>query len=277
MDFFGAVLFLVYISLLWTFSQAIYVLVRRWREKKADKRKAKSTAKLYQYVFLAIGIYVGISYILDITIDDIMLTLGVVSIVVAFISKRILENVIAGGQLNVEKRIEVEDWVELSKHNWKGPAKVVDISLTKTTLRDTDGTEFCLPNTDINDSQFINYSKTGYAELDIELPLPLDTDLNELERILMPVITSNPDVFPNVKYEVALHHSGLAPKSIKKLLQKNIDLHKLEPKITIVSVKDKYLVFNVRAYVAEVNKVIDVKSQLTWSMWNELRAAGKTL
>jgi len=277
MDLIDIVFFLIYLSVLWTFSEAFFVLLRRLFEKRWSKRKSKTWSKLLQYAMLFVGFYLGVQYVLDVSMDEIVAGLGIASIVVAFISKKVLENVIAGFQIGLEKKIEVEDWVELSKHGWKAPVKVTDISLTKTTLRDTDGTEFFLPNSDINDSQFINYSKTGYAELDIELPLPLSTDINQLEAIILPIVRSHPDVFPNVRYVSVLNHSGLAPKMIKRLLKKNIDIGKLDPYISMVSVKEKFLIFNVRCYVAEVNRSSKAKSELTWSIWNELRAQNKTL
>lgn len=277
MDLINIVFFLIYLSVLWTMSEALFVLLRRFMEKRWHKRKSKTWSKMIQYFVLSIGFYLGVQYVLDISMDEIIAGLGIASIIVAFISKKVLENVIAGFQINLEKKVEVEDWVELSKHGWKAPVKVTDISLTKTTLRDTDGTEFILPNSDISDSQFINYTKTGYAELDIELPLPLDTDMKELEATVLPIVRAHSNVFPNVRYEAALSHSGLTPKAVRRLLKKNIELTKLEPKVVMISVKDKYLIFNVRCYVAQVNHVLQVKSDLTWSIWNELRAKGKTL
>lgn len=277
MDLVNIVFFLIYLSALWTLSEAMFVLLRRFMEKRWEKRKSKTRSKMVQYVVLSIGFYLGVQYVLDVSMDEIIAGLGIASIVVAFISKKILENIIAGFQINLEKKVEVEDWVELSKHGWKAPVKVTDISLTKTTLRDTDGTEFILPNSDISDSQFINYTKTGYAELDIELPLPLDTDMKELEATVMPIVRSHPDVFPNVKYEAVLSHSGLTPKSVRKLLKKKIEMAKLEPRVIMVSVKDKFLIFNVRCYVAQVKLVSQIKSDLTWAIWNQLRSKGKTL
>jgi small-conductance mechanosensitive channel len=278
-DLIDIVLFLAFISFVWTVSQALRVLMRRYGDRRWDKRKSKSRSKAIQYIFLLIGLYLGIYLFFwnAFTAEELVASLGIVSLAVAFISKKVFENVIAGLQISMEKKVEVEDWVELSKHNWKGPAKVTDISITKTMLRDSDGTEFVVPNNDINDSQFINYSKTGYAEIDIELPLPLNSDLVEVEKLLLPIIRSYPNVFPNVKYEAVLAHSGLAPRSIKRLLVKNIDLAKLDPVISVQSIKEKYMVFNVRCYVAQVNLTAKVKSDLTWMLWKELRSAKMTL
>jgi small conductance mechanosensitive channel len=277
MDLFDIILFLLYLSLLWTTGMAIKVIVRNYLQKKRSKRIAKSRAKIFQYIFLVAGFSLGIRIFLDIGTDELLTTLGFASLAIAFVSKKILENVMAGFQINVEKKIEEEDWVELGKHNWRAPMKVVDIALTKTTLRDADGTEYSVPNLDINDSQFINYSKTGYAEMDIEIPLPLNADLERLRSIIIPIFVSHPDIFPNVKFEPVLQASGIAPKRIKKMLEKRPNVEKLSPFVQLTRVDEKYLVFVARCYVAQVSNLSNIKADLTWKIWAALRKEGMTL
>lgn len=256
---------------------AIKVLVRNYLQKKRSKRIAKSRAKIFQYIFLVAGFSIGIRYFLNIGTDELLTTLGFASLAIAFVSKKILENVMAGFQINAEKKIEEEDWVELGKHNWRAPMKVVDIALTKTTLRDADGTEYSVPNLDINDSQFINYSKTGYAEMDIEIPLPLNADLERLRSIIIPIFVSHPDIFPNVKFEPLLQASRIAPKRIKKVLVKRPNVEKLSPFVQLTRVEEKYLVFVARCYVAQVSDFSNIKADLTWKIWATLRKEGMTL
>jgi small-conductance mechanosensitive channel len=272
MDLFDIILFLLYLSLLWTTGMVIKVIVRNYLQKKRPKRVAKSRAKIFQYIFLIAGFSLGIRYFLDIGTDELLTTLGFASLAIAFVSKKILENVMAA-----EKKIEEEDWVELGKHNWRAPMKVVDIALTKTTLRDADGTEYSVPNLDINDSQFINYSKTGYAELDIEIPLPLNADLEKLRSIVIPIFTSHPDIFPNVKFEPIMQASGIAPKRIKKMLVKRPNVEKLSPFVQLTRVDEKFLVFVARCYVAQVSDLSNIKADLTWKIWAALRKEGMTL
>jgi small-conductance mechanosensitive channel len=277
MDLFDVVLFLLYVSFLWTTGMVIRVLIRDRLQKTRSKRIAKSRSKMVHYLFLVIGIFIGIRFFLDVSMDEVLTTLGIASLAIAYVSQKILQNVMAGFQINVEKKIEEEDWVELGKHNWRAPMKVVDIALTKTTLRDADGTEFSVPNLDINDSQFINYSKTGYAELDIELPLPLNADLEKLRSIIMPIFSSHPDTFPNVRFEPVLQASGIAPKMIKKILEKRPNVEKLAPYVQMTKVEEKYLVFVARCYVAQVSNISNIRSDLTWKIWEALREKGMTL
>lgn len=277
MDIFDIVLFLLYLSFIWTMGMVIRVQVRKRLQKTRSKRIAKSRSKMAQYIFLVVGITVGIPLLLNISIDSILATLGFASLAIAYVSQKILQNVMAGFQLNAEKKIEEEDWVELGKHNWRAPVKVVDIAFTKTTLRNADGTEFSVPNSDINDSQFINYSKTGYAELDIELPLPLNSDLEKIRSIIMPIFLSYPEAFPNAKFEPVLQSAGIAPKMIKKMLEKRPNVEKLAPYVQITEVKEKYLVFVARCYVAQVSDLSNIRSDLTWKIWAALREKGLTL
>lgn len=277
MDLFDIILFLLYISLLWTTGMVIRVLVRNHLQKTRSKRLAKSRAKLVHYIFLVAGVIIGVRLFLDVGMDEVLTTLGLASLAIAYVSQKILQNVMAGFQINAEKKIEEEDWVELGKHNWRAPAKVVDIGLTKTTLRDADGTEFSVPNLDINDSQFINYSKTGYAELDIELPLPLGSDLEKLRSIILPIFAAHPDTFPNAKFEPIKAASGIAPKMIKKMLEKRPNVEKLAPFVQMTKVQEKYLIFVARCYVAQVSNISDIRSELTWKIWAALRENDMTL
>lgn len=271
------VLFIIYILILWTISQALYVLIRRKTEKTWPKRKAKGRAKIIQYSVLLVGLAIGMNMFLSLSLDELLVSMGLLSLAAAFFSKSIIENAMAGVQISTEKKIEVEDWVEIGSLDWKTPAKITDISLTKTTLRDIDGTEYIIANYDLNSSQVINYTKTGYAEVDVELPLPMTTRLEELEKIIVPIALAHPSVFPNVKYEAVLTNAGLAPGALKKVLVKNIDLSKLNPYVLMLSVKPNHLVFNLRCYVAEVRLVEQVRCDLTWAIWDELQARKMTL
>ena len=250
---------------LWIISKVLQLVLQKLLERRWPKNRAFWVSNVAQYAFLIIAGFIGFQYILEIDWEELLASLGLLGLAIAVFSRRILENFMSGVQINLTRSIRIDDWVEIGKHSWHKPTKVIHVGMTKTRLQDNTGTEYIIPNGELNDTQFINFTKTGYAELSIEIPMPLDTDLDKLREIVLPIIAAHPLVFPNVDLTRGHKKEGVT------------DAARFDPFIRLLEVKDRYLVFYARCYLMEVKDRAKVKGELTWSIWHHLQERGMTM
>ena len=62
------------------------------------------------------------------------------------------------------------------------PARVKDITLTKTILLDPQGKLVIVPNSVIVSSKVINYTKAGFFEVPLRLTISLDEDIRRVKN-----------------------------------------------------------------------------------------------
>ncbi|MEI6797432.1 MAG: mechanosensitive ion channel domain-containing protein [Methanomassiliicoccales archaeon] len=250
---------------LWIISKVLQFVLQKLLERRWPKNRAFWVSNVIQYAFLIIVGFIGFQYILEIDWEELLASLGLLGLAIAVFSRRILENFMSGVQINLTRSIRIDDWVEIGKHSWHKPTKVIHVGMTKTRLQDNTGTDYIIPNGELNDTQFINFTKTGYAELSIEIPMPLDTDLEKMRELVLPIIRAHPLVFPNADLKCSHKDEGMTAAV------------RFDPFIRILEVKDRHLVFYTRCYLMEVKDRAKVKSELTWSIWQKLQEKGMTM
>lgn len=161
-------LFIIVMVVTGVIARAVYVLLRRSFDPRLSKRRSKNVARLAEYATLVAGLYIGIFTILQVNVTALVASLGIAGITIAFASQQIIQNFMAGVLMEVDRRVQVEDWIEIIGSSVKA-ARVRDITLTKTVLLDPSGKQVYVPNSVLISSQVINYTKAGFVEVPIEV------------------------------------------------------------------------------------------------------------
>lgn len=231
---------------------AIYALIRRFLDERMALRYSKLMAKIAEYMIFIGGLSYGFYYVLGLELKAFAASLGIIGIAIAFASQQIIQNVIAGLLIAVNRPVQLDDWVEIGG---SGISNVKDITLMRTVLRDRNGKIFYIPNSVVISSVIINYTKSGFVEIPVVLTIPHDTDIEKAKKILIEVANENPKILPNVPSKERDIITGIIYlPSIKMLFSEKPDLRMFEPRILISDISVPGITLSIRLWIREINR-----------------------
>lgn len=211
---------------------ASYALIRRLLDGRLPLRNSKLIAKVMEYLVYIAGFSAGFLYVLGLEFKAFVASLGIMGIAVAFASQQIIQNIIAGILIAVNRPIQLDDWVEIG--GGTGISNIKDITLTRTVLRDRSGRLYYIPNYVLISSIIINYTKSGFVEVPVSLKVSHASDLEKIKNIIKDVANENPSILPNVhNNEKDIITKIIDLPSIKMLFKEKPDLGMFDPKIFI--------------------------------------------
>jgi small conductance mechanosensitive channel len=253
-------------------SNVSYVLMRWLLDAKLSRRHSKLIARLIQYAVIISGLYVGIHRVLGEDLTAFAASLGVFSIALAFSSQQIIQNLIAGLLIIIERPIQLEDWIEVGGAPETGVCKVKDISLTTTVLRNINGRLIYLPNSVLLSSRLINYTKSGFVEIPVPLTIPTGSDFETVKGIVLDVTDKNAGILPNVPTEEkAIMTHILEISRFKGLFEHDLNVKIFEPRILIADVSGSKITLSVRIWIREINRKDEIVSEFLESLSKRLK------
>jgi small-conductance mechanosensitive channel len=196
-----AVIFLAYLCY-----KAVYTVLERF----SSRSVARWTARFTGYIIFGIGLYYIDLTILGFDISATFASLGILSIALAFASQQIISNLLAGLLIAINRTIALDDWIELGNEPETGIAQVLDMTFTRTILKDRDGRVFLLPNATLLSSKIVNYSRSGYIEIPVTITLPPGLPFAQARDTILSVLTAHPKILPNIKPENKAQIPGLS-------------------------------------------------------------------
>ena len=241
-------------------SRLFYMMIRRTFDQRLTKRASKNLARTIEYIIIGIGAYGGIFYILHLQLTPLLASLGIAGIAIAFASQQIIQNFIVGLIISIERRIQLEDWVEISGTTSYKTARVRDITLTKTILLDPSGRLVHVPNSVIINSQVINYTQAGFFEVPIEVRLSRSYDLSHVTQIIIDVAEKEKDILPNPHVEDCKDLQHLFESVMMKMKVSRTDMHVFLPRVLISRVDGDDLVLSIRIWIMDPQHKDDIVS-----------------
>jgi small conductance mechanosensitive channel len=130
-------LFVVVVAVI--LARLAYVLVRRFTDERLSRRRSKLLARFVESAIIFIGLGWGLLDVLHLNLTVAAASLGILGFGVAFASQTIIQNWMAGLLIGLERRIQLEDWIEVYGMTPARPARVRDITLTRTILLTSNG------------------------------------------------------------------------------------------------------------------------------------------
>jgi small-conductance mechanosensitive channel len=232
-----------------------YLLLRRALDGHVSRGTAKWTAAILQYGITIGGIYASARHFLAFDLTAFVASLGILGIVVAFSSRQIIQNAIAGILITINRPVQLEEWVIVSGRPETGPGKVQDISFTTTTLRGLDGGLVLTPNSSIITSKVINYSRAGLLEVSIPLAVPVTADLVRVQEIALRAAHDHPRILPHVEPAERSAVQNLFDLPYIGRLSSDLPrpgLALFEPKMQVSSIKEDWVRLTVRVWIREI-------------------------
>jgi small conductance mechanosensitive channel len=268
-------LFIVLILVSLVLSRVVYALFRHFFDLGIGKKSSKQYARIFQYLIIALGLFYGMTFILNFDFAAVATTLGLVGIVIALASQQILQNLMAGILMGLERQIQLEDWVDIGGTPDTKPARVKDITLTKTVLLDPQGKLIIVPNSVIVSNKVINYTKAGFFEVPIRLAASSEEDLQKVKALIDEVADKDPFILPNVpKEEKHEMDRVMHLRHLRSLFENRISYDMFRPRVLVSEIAEGKLVLSIRIWIREVNRKDDIVSDFLGSLALKLNEEG---
>ena len=250
-----------------------YMLLRRALDGRTAPGAAKWAAAIFQYAVIIGGGYASARYLLAFDLRAVVASLGILGIVVAVSSTQIIQNVLAGVLITINRPVQLEEWIVVGEMPSTGLCKVRDISFTTTILQGLDGGLVLMPNSSIIASKVINYSRGGLMEIQISLSVPVAADLARVREIALAVAHDDPRIIQNPD---AAEHSAIQdlfdlPYN-RRLRSERPDFAHLEPVIRTASVTDGLIKLTMRAWIRKIHQKDDIISRYMREVLGRLSA-----
>lgn len=127
-----------------------------------------------------------------------LLSLGIAGIALSFAAKDIISNLFSGIILILGKSIQVGDTIEIN--NKKGI--VERITLRTTIIVDDNGVRDIIPNSTLTNNPYLQFKMPEKYRVDISTGVPLNIDIEEFKKYIVPKMESYDGILDNPKPNV---------------------------------------------------------------------------
>ncbi|MCD1293898.1 mechanosensitive ion channel protein MscS [Methanocella sp. CWC-04] len=158
----------------------IGILDRYSRDKKMPAEMLKSIKRLVSYLIAAL-VVVTVLGIFGIRLDSLILSLGLISLVVALGSQTLISNLLGGTIVFLERSFVIGDLIKVGDNI----GEVQNISIRTTTIKGLNGLNIVVPNASFLNSPIINYTRNRSYLIKIPFMMPRGADISGLEGELM--------------------------------------------------------------------------------------------
>lgn len=167
----------------------LFVIVAKYAAKIVDKLIRKTNAqdsvrviaiKVLKIVIILIGFFIALG-ILDLSkvLTSVLGAAGVAGLAIGLALQGTLNNTFSGVIISFIPRIQLGDWIETGDFS----GRVVDINLRSVVLQPRDQNLLVIPNSDIVNTPFKNYSRTDRGRVIVECGVGYESNLELVEKV----------------------------------------------------------------------------------------------
>jgi small-conductance mechanosensitive channel len=216
---------------------------------------------MFFYTIVGAAVLIGFSQVLMMDFSGLVISLGLVGVAIAFASQQIISNLLSGLLISVLRPIQLEDWVEVGLSPTTGVCRVKDINLMTTVLRDVDGRIIVVPNSEIVNGKVINYSQAGFVAVGIDLWFDSSCPIDAVRRIVYEEAHRDPRILPDVDEEERRVVLKIFERpAIRNLFGVTANLSALDPKVSILDLRESKVRVSIRVWIREINKRDEILS-----------------
>ncbi len=159
--------------------------------KKVDPRAQQSLASLINYGVVFVGFLVAL-VVLGIDLTQITIVLGALGVGIGFGLQQVVNNLVCGIILLIERPIRPGDYIELPNGHW---AEVKRIGVRATRVLTFDRADIWIPNAELITQRVVNWTFSDrYARLRFPVRVALGSDTNQVIKVLLEVADEDPAV-----------------------------------------------------------------------------------
>ena len=264
---------LAVIVLSWLCYKGVQTVLERF----SSRAVARWTARFASYIIFGIGLYYIDLVFLGFDISATFASLGILSIALAFASQQIISNLLAGILIAINRTIALDDWIELGNEPETGIAQVMDMTFTRTILKDRDGRVFLLPNAALLSSKIVNYSRSGYIEIPVTITLPPGLSFDRARNTILSVLTAHPKILPNIKTENKPQIQGLSivSRQRERSLERIFPEH-FSSRVLLSGLAPLGNTVSIRFWIDDVTHREEIVSEVLYEIGRRLDLTGKS-
>jgi len=184
--------------------------------------RGKSLGRVVQWLTVVIFVLIGGLVLFGASETLVAVVIGALTFALTFGAQNVIQNFVAGLLIAIDGRLQIGQWVEIGDRPWQtGPAEVLDISLQMVKIRESGGKVYFVPNSYIFMHKLLNFSESGYLEVQVQLTLPYQEDSGRVKKVLLDVARDSPYVFPQAK------------RSLEKMVKLPVGIKHMNTKVTV--------------------------------------------
>lgn len=242
--------FIFSIILIYAIARFAFYIIRKELSKKTSRNSAIQNARIFEYIIIAMGIYIATWVVLRMDFSAMLLSLSFLGVTIAFAVREFFANAVAGIIIALTKQVEVDDWVQISGIPDTGMCIVREITVVNTVLEDRDKRTIYIPNGYLFRNKTINYSKRKAVAVEMSFKVAVLEDF---------------DRFADIVYEEAEKYPYTMPDAVGKKAQKNnrllgftffqsftdeeVDKDNYDPRIEILAVDSSGISLMIRIWI----------------------------
>lgn len=205
---------LVVLLLSYGLSRLIYNLTLKVVYMKVQQTAVtKLIARVTAIAVVLLGLFLALSALnLGRSVTGLLTGAGISGIVIGLALQGTLSNTIAGIVLSFRKNIRLGNWIETNGFS----GEVIDINLSTLTLKEADNNIVVLPNKNIIESPFKNYSLTKKMRVSLECGIAYNSNMERVEALTKACIN---ELFnqEDINEQVEFYYTNFGDSSINFL------------------------------------------------------------
>jgi len=218
----NAILGLVLIGFGFLLGFALSRITIRFTKPFAGIARGKSLGRVVQWLTVVIFVLIGGLVLFGVSQTLVAIVIAALTFALTFGLQNVIQNFVAGLLIAIDGRLQIGQWVEIGDSPYQtGPAEVLDISLQRVKIRESGGKVYFVPNSYIFMHKLLNYSESGYIEVQVQITLPYQEDSGRIRQVLLDAAKDSPYVFPQAK------------KSIERMVKMPAGIKHMETKVTV--------------------------------------------
>ena len=167
------------------------------------------TVKITKVIVITVGFFVALSLLnLNTVLTSVLAGAGVVGLAIGLALQGTLNNTFSGIILSFLPELQIGDWIENDGY----AGMVVEINLRSIVLKEADNNYVVIPNSQLIDAPFKNFSRTSRSRVMVDCGVAYDSDLELVKSLTTEVIAK---LFPQTgKEEVEFMYKEFGDSSI---------------------------------------------------------------
>ncbi len=138
------------------------------------------TIKMVKVLVIALGFFVALGLLnLDTVLTSVLAGAGVVGLAIGLALQGTLNNTFSGILLSFLPEIQIGDWIE--NNGYAG--RVVEINLRSIVIKEADNNYVVIPNSQVVDAPFKNFSRTPRSRVMLECGVAYDSNLEQVKDL----------------------------------------------------------------------------------------------
>lgn len=168
---------------------------------KTDPDLAQSAASFVQFAIVIVGVWMAIAT-LGVQLSNLTLLISALTVGIGFGLQDVIKNVMGGMILLSEGNVRPNEVFEIA-----GESGIVErIGIRSTTVRKWDGSQVIIPNADLITEKITDM--TDSRRVDVQVGVSTDVDPRLVERLLLEIARTQPDVVDDPEPSVVFDSFG---------------------------------------------------------------------